>query len=499
MSLAGLKERTKELHNLNMIGAVLGWDQQTQMPAGGGEARAEHLAVLAKIQHQLATAEETGRLLEDAEKEIAGADYDSDDAALVRLARRNYDQVTKLPEELVIEMARTTTLAHETWAKARENDDFSAFQGVLEKIFDLTRQQADHLGYQDHPYDALLDLYEPGMTTAEVKRIFGELRDSQVPLIAAIVENKDRASNAILKRDYPIDRQREFGEMVVRKYGYDFSRGRQDLAVHPFCTSFSSNDVRITTRFELNWLPSALFGTMHESGHGMYEQGISQAIEGNILASGTSLGIHESQSRLWENVVGRSRGFWGHFYGDLQKTFPEALGGVDLETFYRSINASEPSFIRVEADEVTYNMHIMVRFDLETAVYEGKIAVKDLPEAWNAKYQEYLGITPPNNRLGLLQDVHWSSGIMGYFPTYALGNLLSLQFYEKAVQDKPAIPDEIGRGEFDSLREWMRDNIYQHGSKFKPQELVQRVTGTSIQTGPYLNYLKTKYSDIYGL
>jgi carboxypeptidase Taq len=300
-------------------------------------------------------------------------------------------------------------------------------------------------------------------------------------------------------RNYPIDKQREFGEIVVAKFGFDFTRGRQDVAVHPFCTSFSCNDVRITTRYNDDWLSPALFGTMHEAGHGMYEQGNAQYLDNNILCGYSSLAVHESQSRMWENVVGRSRAFWNHFYPQLKSTFPESLSDTNVDAFYAAVNASKPSFIRVEADEVTYNLHIMVRFDLEMAVLNGDVAVKDLPDAWNAKYEEYLGITPPDDALGVLQDVHWSSGIMGYFPTYALGNLLSLQFYGKAVEDHPEIPKQIGQGEFDTLREWMRVNIHQHGAKFKPQELVQRVTGTSMQTGPFLGYVTKKFSEIYGL
>ena len=499
MTLSALEARLSELHHLGNIAALLDWDQQVNMPPGGAQARAEQFATLSKIMHEALVADETARLLEAAEKETADLDYNSDEASLVRLARRSYDQAAKLPTELVTEIDRTTALAYQVWTEAREQKDFAKFQPMLEKVYDLVGQKAEHLGYEDDIYDALLDQFEPGMTSAEVTRLFTELREGLVPLVAAIADNQDAVSDDIVHLNYPIDKQRKFNEMVVADFGFDFSRGRQDVAVHPFCTSFSCNDVRITNRYEIDWLSSALFTALHESGHGMYEQGIAQNLDENILGTGTSLGIHESQSRMWENVVGRSRGFWGHYFPKLKAIFPEQLADTDVDTFYGAVNASEPSLIRVEADEVTYNLHIMVRFDLEMAVLHGDVAVKDLPDAWNAKYEEYLGITPPDDALGVLQDVHWSSGIMGYFPTYALGNLLSMQFYDKAVETHPDIPEQIGRGEFNTLREWMRENIYQHGSKFKPQELVERVTGTSIQTGPFLDYVRTKYTDLYGL
>lgn len=499
MSLDELKARLSELNNVNRAAAILGWDQQTMMPPGGAEARARQLGTLSKIAHEIQTADETGRLIEDAKKEVAGMDYESDDAALVRAAEYDYEQATKLPTDLVVAITETTTLAHEVWVEARANNDFEHFRPMLEKIFDLTHQMVECFGYKEVPYDALLDQYERGMPTREVKRLFDELKQELVPLVKAIAENQDAVDDSVLHRSYPIDKQREFGEKVVSAYGFDFKRGRQDLAVHPFCTHFSANDVRITTRFDPNWINPALFGTMHESGHGMYEQGVAQNLDNSILGSGTSLGVHESQSRMWENIVGRSRGFWGHFYPELQALFPDALNGVTVDTFYKAINKSYPSFIRVEADEVTYNLHIMVRFELEQAIMNGELAIKDLPAAWNAKFEDYLGIVPPNDAQGVLQDVHWSSGLIGYFPTYSLGNLLSVQFYDKAVQEHPEIPNEIARGKFDTLLNWLRVNIHQHGRKFTPQELVQHVTGTSIQTGPFMRYLTEKYTDIYNL
>lgn len=498
-NLQQLKTRLADVVHLQHTGALLGWDQQTHMPPGGAESRAEQLATLTRITHELFVAEETGRLIEGAEAEVAGMDLSNNDAAMVRVVRHDYDLETRLPTSLVEEIARTTTLAHEVWAKARQDSNFVAFAPMLEKIYDLMRQRAEALGYQDRMYDALLDQFEPGMKTADVEKLFDGLRQELVPLVAAIFERMDRVDESVLHLDYDVDRQAEFGLMVIKQLGYDMTRGRQDRAVHPFTTNFSINDVRITTRYYPDFLPTALFGSIHEAGHAMYEQGSDQALEGTPLAGGTSLGVHESQSRLWENIVGRSRGFWQHFYPELQKCFPDQLGGLPLEKFYRAINAVTRSLIRVEADEVTYNLHIMLRFEMENALLEGRLAVKDAPDAWNSKMQQYMGITPPNDAQGILQDVHWSSGLIGYFPTYSLGNFLSVQYWDKAVSDVPSIPDEITRGNFEPLLRWLRENIHVHGRKYWPRELTERVTGEPIQTRSFMRYLTQKFSDIYGL
>ncbi len=495
-----LKKRLADVVNLRHAAAVLGWDMQVNMPPGGAEARAEQLALLSRLAHQMFTAEETGRLIEAGEAEVGSADADSDEAAMVRVARHDYDLNTRVPVALVEELARVTTRAHNIWAKAREEADWSQFAPTLERILDLTRQQAEALGYEDRIYDALLNQYEPYMKTADVERLFDGLREELVPFVAAIFERLDAVDSGPVLRRYDVEKQVQFGLKVIEQIGYDLTRGRQDKSVHPFTTEFSINDVRITTRYKEDWMPSALFGSIHEAGHAMYEQGARQEYEGTILANGTSLGVHESQSRLWENVVGRSRGFWRHFYPELQRLFPETLSDVDLEAFYRAINFVSRSLVRVEADEVTYNLHIMLRFEMENALLEGKLAVRDAPDAWNAKMEQYLGITPPNNgKEGILQDVHWSSGLMGYFPTYSLGNFLSVQFWDKALQDVPTIPDEIERGNFEPLLGWLRENIHQYGRKYWPAELTQRVTGEPIQTRSFMRYLRAKYSDIYGL
>jgi carboxypeptidase Taq len=494
-----LVSHLSEVHNINMAGAVLGWDQQTQMPPGGAEARAVQLATLSRIGHEMFTGDETARLLEDAAGELDGADYDSNEASMVRVVQQDYAELTKLPADFVAEQTRVTALAHEVWAKARANNDFKSFQSALERILELARQQADYLGYTDHPYDALLDQYERGITTAQVKEIFDGHKPQLVELIAAISHNADKVSDAVLHQEFDVDSQRQFATDVVTAYGFDFTRGRQDVAVHPFCTHFSHNDVRLTTRFHNDFLNPALFGLMHEAGHGMYEQGIGDSLEGTPLASGTSLGVHESQSRMWENLVGRSREFWTWALPRLKAIFPSQLGNVDLDTFYKAINKVQRSYIRVEADEATYNLHIMLRFELETAMLAGTLQPADLPEAWNELFESYFGVTPPTDTLGVLQDIHWSAGLMGYFPTYALGNLLSVQYFNKAIQQHPSIPDEIAEGKFDTLLNWLRENIHQHGRKFTSDELTRRVTGESIQSRDYIQYLQTKFGEIYGL
>jgi carboxypeptidase Taq len=498
-ALSTLKERLEQVTSLGQTNALLEWDMQVKMPPAGSEARARHMSVMSRLIHDLFTSDETGKLLDDAERDAKGLPQDSNDANLLRVARRDYDRECKLPSDLVAEITKATTLAHGVWVKARAENDFKSFAPSLKRIVELKTQAAQCYGYKDHIYDALLDIYEPGLKTADVARMFADLRKELVPLVQAIGERVDTVDDSVLHQEFDVDKQRAFAELVIMKFGYDFNRGRQDPTVHPFATSFSRNDVRITTRFDPNWLNPALFGTLHEAGHGMYEQGVGEDLEGNILASGVSLGVHESQSRLWENIVGRSRAFWTHFFPILQSYFPQQLGNVEVETFYRAINRVKPSFIRVEADEATYNLHIMMRFELEADLLTGKLKVEDLPEAWNAKTQEYLGIVPQNDTLGVLQDVHWSSGLIGYFPTYSIGTILSAQLYDKAIEQNPSIPADMAKGEFGGLLNWLRENIHQQGRKFDPPELIQRATGEPLQSRSYMRYLKTKFGEIYKL
>jgi carboxypeptidase Taq len=493
-----LLEKLATVDDLRNATSVLSWDQETAMPEGGAEARARQMATLSRLSHEFFIDEQIGALIDGAASEYPDMPYESDEASMLRVVQKDYEELTKVPASYVAEFTKLTSLAHHTWAKAREAQDFSMFVDALKRIVDMVRQQADYLGYDEHPYDALLGQYERGMTTAQVKAIFDNHRPRLVDLISKVGEAQ-QVDDSVLKKHYPQAQQREFALKMVKHYGFDFSRGIQAVSVHPFCTNFSVNDVRITTRFDENFLNPALFGMMHEAGHAMYEQGIAQNLEGTFLAGGTSLGVHESQSRMWENIVGRSKGFWSWALPQLAKTFPEQLAGVDLDTFYRAINKVERSFIRVEADEATYNLHIILRFEIEQGLLTGEIPVEQVRDAWNDKFTQFFGITPPNDALGVLQDVHWSAGLIGYFPTYALGNLLSVQYYNQAVKDNPSIPDEIAQGKFDTLRTWLNDNIHAHGRKFTGDELTRRITGEGIQSDDYMDYLENKIGGVYGL
>jgi carboxypeptidase Taq len=416
------------------------------------------------------------------------------------VAQRDYDKARKLPPELVEELSRTFSLGQQIWTKARADKDFSQFQDILEKIVDLNIQVAEAYGYEDSIYDALLDRFEPDMKTAEVAEVFGELKAELVPLVQAIVERKDVVDDSVFGQDFDETAQWDFGLIPLQAVGFDLQRGRQDKSAHPFTTSFSANDVRLTTRVHRDNFATALFGTLHEGGHGLYEQNVASALDGTMLSGGTSLGVHESQSRLWENVVGRSHVFWQFYYRRLQEFFPDQLKGVGLDSFYRAINRVLPGFIRVEADEVTYNLHIFLRFELEQELLTKSLTVADLPDAWTAKMEEYLGLTPPDDAIGVLQDIHWSAGMIGYFPTYTLGNILSLQFYNQTLQDMPDLPEQFARGEFGALLDWFKDKIHRHGRKFTANELIERVTGArSLEARSYLTYIKQKYSEIYGL
>ena len=493
-----LKAILGEVSDLTRASSVLGWDQQVNMPAAGGEARGQQLGTLGKIAQEKFISDDVGRLLDDLKQEFAGADAASDDAAMIRVAAREYDKARRVPPSFIAEQAVVTSRAFEAWVEARGKSNFSIFQPHLEKVIDLVHKYISFFPPADHPYDILLDDFEPGMKTADVKAIFDGLRPKQVELIKAITSSK-QVKDDFLHKKYNEKKLWDFGVDVVGRFGYDWSRGRQDKAPHPFETTFSVNDVRITTRFEAENPMATLFGTMHESGHAMYEQGVNPAYERTPLESGTSLAVHESQSRMWENLVGRSLPFWEHFFPKLKKIFPSQLDGVSLMSFYKAINKVQPSLIRVNSDEATYNLHIMLRLELEIAMVEGKIKMKDLPEIWNAKMKDYLGVTPPNDAKGVLQDIHWSSGAIGYFSTYALGNLVSAQLWEKINKDIRGLDDQIRKGDFSELLGWLRKNIHQHGKKFEPQTLVQNITGSKIAPEPYVRYLTKKYGGIYGL
>jgi carboxypeptidase Taq len=496
--LEQLKERLGEVSDIQHAASVLGWDQQVNMPPMGNEARGQQLATLSKIAQEKFISDDVGQLIEDLKQEYAGADPDSDEAALIHVTARNYDKARRVPPAFIQEQAIVSARAFEAWVEARGKSDFSIFQPHLEKVVEMVQRYVSFFPPADHPYDTLLDDYEPGMKTADVRAIFDGLRPKQVKLIKSIAKSKQVKDDFLFKK-YNEKKLMDFGVKVVSGFGYDWNRGRQDKAAHPFETTFSVNDVRITTRYEEDNPLATLFSTMHESGHAMYEQGIDPAYERTSLSGGTSLAVHESQSRMWENLVGRSLPFWECFYPELKKLFPTQLDGVSLKSFYKAINKVQPSLIRVNADEATYNLHIMLRLELEIAMVEGTVGVKDLPEIWNAKMEEYLGIVPPDDAQGVLQDIHWATGSIGYFSTYALGNLISAQLWEKIRKDIRDLDDQIRKGDFSALLAWLRTNIHRHGHKYEPQTLVEKVTGSRITPEPYLRYLTKKYTEVYGL
>lgn len=492
-SLEQLKNRLSELDALGNAIGMMDYDQQVFMPPGGAEPRAEHVSILSRMHHELFVGPEVGQWIEAAKKEVAEG---SEDAAMLRVVGRNYQFETKLPTELVERRSKLSAQGHELWVEARKNNDFGKFAPVLEQMVQIARETADYFGFEDHPYDALIDSYEEGMSKAKCQAMFDSIRERTVALVEKAATQSDSVRTDFLTGDWPEDKQREFTEFIVREVGFDFHRGRQDTAPHPFCSGFSRNDIRLTTRF-LPLINSAIFGSLHEAGHGMYEQGSPNEWDRTPLAGGVSLGLHESQSRLWENIVGRSRPFWERYLPELRQRFPE-FDAIDVDTFWRGVNKVEPSLIRVEADEVTYNLHIMVRFETECALVEGSLAIKDLPDYWNAKYKEYLGIDVPNDANGCLQDVHWSMGSIGYFPTYTMGNLLSYQIWNRLRADLGDTDALIREGKFQPILEWLIDKIYSQGKKYQPQVLVERVTGEPMNAKYLLDALETKVSAIYG-
>ncbi len=493
-----LKTIVNEISDINKAAAVLGWDQETYMPKGGIADRANQMATLSKISHEKFTSEKVGELINESKDELKEEDKNSNDAKLIKVLNRDYQKSVKVPVRLVQEMSKASSVGQQAWSEARTKSDFSVFEPHLKKIVDLRREYAQIFAPYDHIYDSLLDDFEPGLKTADVKDIFDKLRPKQVELIKKISE-KEEIDNSFLFNRFDEQKQLDFGVNVITKFGYDWDRGRQDKSAHPFTTNFGIDDVRITTRLESGYLPAGMFGSMHEAGHAMYEQGVSKELARTPLGCGASLAIHESQSRMWENLVGRSLPFWEHFYPELQKVFEEQLGKVKLDDFYRGINKVKPSLIRVEADEATYNMHIMLRLELEIGLMEGSIDIKELPQIWNSRMKEYLGVIPKSDAEGVLQDIHWSMGAIGYFSTYALGNLVSAQLWECINRDISNLNDQIKSGEFSELLGWLRCNVHQHGAKFEPQELVEKITGSKITPEPYMKYLNEKYSRIYDL
>jgi carboxypeptidase Taq len=495
--MAEVRRRLQDLSDLGGIGALLGWDQSTYQPPAAGAGRARQQALLARMGHAQATDPELGRLLDGLEAGAGHLGTDSLEARLLRVARRDYDRAIRLPGEFVGEFSQHAGETYEAWTRARPANDFAGMVPRLEKTLDLTRRYAAYSPEFAHPMDLFIDESDEGMTMPQVRQVFDGLRDALVPLVAQVTAAPAPRTD-FLYREYPQEAQLAFGASVAADFGYDLARGRQDLTHHPFMTRLGHDDIRITTRVKPNDLTEALFSTLHETGHALYEQGTAAEFAGTPLDGGTSSGVHESQSRLWENVVGRSLPFWQHYFPRLQALFPEQLRGVSVGEFYRAVNAVSRSLIRTDADELTYNLHVITRFGLELDLLDGKLEVRDLADAWHAAYQDNLGLHAPDDRDGVLQDVHWYGGsIGGAFQGYTIGNVLSAQFFEAACRAHPEIPGQLGRGEFGTLLGWLQQNVYRHGRSRTPGEVVQLATGQAMTALPYLAYLKGKYSALY--
>lgn len=496
-----------QINDLCCIANLLLWDERTQMPKKGGLNRGPQLSTATRMAQERFIDPKMERLIEKAEAELSGEDPDSYRLRNVAAAREAFEIMKKIPLNVMAEQAELVPQAQEKWAEARESSDFSLFQPYLQKMVALKQRLAEAIGYSEHPYDALLHRYEPGMTAARLDQLFGELRRGVLPLLEEI-KRREVPRHDFLYRHFDPEQQRAFASRVVKDFGYDFNRGRVDVALHPFEISFTREDVRITTRYNPNYLPMALFGLFHESGHGMYEQGAAPEISRTALATdllamyavaGVSFGMHEAQSRLWENIVGRSGEFWQHYYPLLQQTFPDALADVNAEEFYLSVNRVSPSFIRVEADEVTYNLHIMLRVEAEMGMLDGSIRVEDMPDFWNAKMESYLGITPANDAEGVLQDIHWAAGDYGSFPCYTIGNIIGAQLFSAARKQIPSLPEKIKSADFAPLRGWLQQHIYQHGRAYSPDELLTSVTGKPLSTDEYIDYINQKYKMLFSI
>jgi len=482
--------RLAEVSDLTKAATLLFWDQRVKMPPGGSEARAEALATVSRFAQERFIDDEVGRLLEELRGLEESSDYASFEASLVRTTRRQYEKAARVPPELVGEMRRAAALGLAAWGPAREQSEFEQLRPQLETLLELRHRYVECFPQPEETYDVLLDDYEPLMKTAEVRKVFAELKQELVPLIEEIRAGGD-VDDSFLDAEFDPETQRQLALEILRAFGYSDDEWRLDETAHPFMTTPGAGDIRLTTNFRPNDL-TALFATMHEFGHGVYEWGVDRSFARTPLRAGVSLAVHESQSRTWENLVGRSRGFWRWFYPRLQEEFSAQLGLVDEESFYRAVNKVQPSLIRIDADEATYNLHIILRFELEQDLIEGRLGVADLPGAWNARMEEYLGVEVPDDARGVLQDMHWAGGSLGYFPTYALGNVISVQIWERALEDLGDLDERFERGSFGDLREWLHEHLYVLGAKFTPQETIERVTGSRIDAKPYLRYLRRK-------
>lgn len=494
-----LCDHVRETAKLENISSLLGWDERVMLPERGGEYRADQITLLAGIIHDRNTDPQLGVWLEELSNSPLTEEPHSETEATIRRLRSDYLKQVKLPKRLVEEFSHARVIGQQKWVKARAENNFGAFEPILDKIVSLSREMAEVIGYEGEQYDALLDFYEPEAKTAQVREVLETLKDQLVPLVAEIKDSGRRPNMEILKQYYPLAAQEQIGKLAATKIGFDFTAGRLDVTHHPFCSTSGPHDCRITTRYDENFFPSAFFSTLHEAGHGMYEQGLNASWFGLPPGTSASLGIHESQSRLWENIVGRSYAFWSHFYPEAKKLFPAALGDVPMSDFHFAINEVTPSLIRVEADEATYNLHIIIRFELEQALLSGDLQVKDLPAAWNEKYTQQLGIAPPSDADGCLQDVHWSAGLIGYFPTYSLGNIYSAQLMEQAHEDLGDLEGMFAAGEFGPLLTWLRENVHQPGQRFPGSQLVEDICGDPIDSAPLIRYLRAKLGPLYGI
>lgn len=497
--LTELRDRLREIHDLQAAAALLGWDQRTYMPPGGAGARARQIGTLQRLAHEKFTDPAIGRLLDELRPYEEGLPYDSDEASLIRVTRRDYERAIRIPPAFKDEFDGNAAVTYQVWTRARAEDDFAAVQPYLEKTLELSRQYAALFPEAEHPIDPLIAIVDEGITGAYLTQLFTELQASLIPMVRAI-GGQPEPDDSCLHQHFPADGQLAFGLQVIRRIGYDLDRGREDLSEHPITTTIALDDVRITTRVKENYLPGALFGSLHEAGHAIYEQNIRKELEGTPLGRGATYGVHESQSRLWENLVGRSRAFWEFFYPQLQAVFPDQLSRVPLDTFYRAINRVKPGFFRVEADEVTYSLHCAMRFQLEVDLLDGRVAVRDLPKVWRERFHQTFGFAPTTDRDGVLQEMNWYCGrIGGLYQHFTLGNLMSVLWFEAAAQAHPEIEAEMAHGEFGTLRNWLAQTIHTHGRKFTIPELIDRTVGGPLTPSAYLRYLKRKYGELYGV
>jgi carboxypeptidase Taq len=496
-----LREQLAEISDLGAAGALLDWDQRTKMPPAGAEARAEQQATLARIGHGMLVSDQLGALIDAASQEVEGLPYDSTDASLVRVARRDWEKARRVPAELRGEITRSASLAEQAWVGCRERSDFAGFLPHLERNIELRRRYIDcfeGFGGFEHPYDPLLDDFEPGMSTAELRTILGDLRDAIRPLVVE-VSACEQIDDVCLHGTFPLGAQEALAREVVRGLPLEADTWRLDPTVHPFATAISPGDLRITTRFDPGYIGTALWSVIHETGHAMYENGVGDDLRRSPLSTAPSLGFHESQSRLWENWIGRGRPYLEHLLPRLRELFGNSFATVDSADLYRAANRIEPSLIRVEADQVTYNLHVVLRFEIELDLFEGRLEAADLPDAWNARMGEYLGLEVPDDASGVLQDVHWAGGAFGYFPTYALGNLLAAQIWDAATAELGELDSQVAAGQLEPLRDWLRERVYRHGAKLMPGELIERVVGGPIEVGPYIRQLRARAAEIYGM